>query len=206
MKDRPICEASDPIAPAIDDRLVLRHTFARAYAEPKTLKPRRARMPHHELPSLDGMVLVFDCETVDHSLTFGALEIYERRKLKTRAVFYRDDLPETDPKGYEQLKEICRTLDVRLVNREWFFQNAIWPARKYGWTTAGFNIAYDLSRVADSVEPATKTARLGARFCNGFAFKKGLVGTKKDVPPPVFCRIKRDDRHHVRFDMKRGRA
>ena len=134
------------------------------------------------------MVLVFDCETIDHRLTFGAVEVYEHRQLKSRAVFYRDDLPESDPEGYERLKEICRAVDVRLVNREWFFQNAIWPARKYGWMVAGFNIAYDLSRIADSVEPATKTARLGARFCNGFAFKKGLVGTKKDVPPPVFCR------------------
>jgi hypothetical protein len=196
--------ARDPVEPTIDERLVLRHVFARAYAEPQGQKRRTSRRPGGELPSLDGMVLVFDCETVDHRLKFGALEIYQRRRLKTRAVFYRDDLPEADPEGHEQLKEICRAADVRLVNREWFFQNAIWPARKYGWTIAGFNIAYDLSRIADSVEPATKTARLGARFCNGFAFKKGLVGTKKDVPPPVFCRIKRDDRHHVRFDMKRA--
>jgi hypothetical protein len=206
VSHEPIDEASgalyDPIEPAIDERLVLRSIFARAYVEPKELKRRKSEGPYRELPSLDGMVLSFDCETVEHGMTFGALEIYKRRRLKTRAVFYRDDLPATNPKGYDRLKAICRELDVRLVKREWLFQHAIWPARKYGWTIAGFNVAYDLSRVADCFEPATITARLGALYCNGFALKKGLVGTKKDVPPPVFCRIKRDDRHHVRFDMK----
>lgn len=206
MKRLPTSDAPeahyDPIVPTIDERHVLRHVFARAYAEPKGRKRRKSPMPRGNPPSLDGMVLVFDCETVEHTLTFGVLEIYQKRRLKTRAVFYRDDLPQADPDGYERLKRICRDLDVRLVNREWLFQQAIWPARKRGWTIAGFNLAYDLSRVADSFEPATKTARQGTRYCNGFAFKKGLVGTKKDVPQPVFCRIKRDDRHHVRFDMK----
>ena len=55
----------DPVEPAIDDRLVLRHIFARAYAEPKGLKTAQSRTPRSELPSLDGMVLVFDCETVE---------------------------------------------------------------------------------------------------------------------------------------------
>ena len=191
----------DPIVPTIDERLILRHIFARAYAEPVGRKSRAPRTRRRELPSLDGMVLVFDCETVEHRLTFGVLEIYERRRLKTRAVFYRDDLQSTDPIGFVRLKTICRALGVKLVKREWLFQHAIWPARKYGWAIVGFNVAYDLSRVADSFEPATKTARYGARFCNGFELRKRFVGTKSHIIRP-FCRIKRDDRHHVRFDMK----
>ena len=43
---------------------------------------------------------------------------------------------------------------------------------------------------------------LGARFCNGFELQERLVGTKKMSHIRPFCRIKRDDRHHVRFDMK----
>lgn len=191
----------EPIVPAIDDRLILRHVFARAYAEPLGRKKRASRPRRGELPSLDGMVLVFDCETVEHKLTFGALEIYERRRLKTRAVFYRDDLQSTDPVGFVRLKTICRALGVKLVKREWLFQHAIWPARKHGWATVGFNVAYDLSRIADAFDRATKTARYGARYCNGFELQKRFVGTKSHIIRP-FCRIKRDDRHHVRFDMK----
>lgn len=130
----------EPIVPTIDDRLILRHIFARAYAEPQGRKTRAPRTPRSELPSLDGMVLVLDCETVEHRLTFGVLEIYERRRLKTRAVFYRDDLQSTDPIGFVRLKTICRALGVKLVKREWLFQHAIWPARKYGWAIVGFNV------------------------------------------------------------------
>ena len=56
----------EPILPTIDDRLLLRHVFARAYAEPQGRKTRAPRTPRSELPSLDVMVLVFDCETVEH--------------------------------------------------------------------------------------------------------------------------------------------
>ena len=74
--------------------------FSRAHTPSrKRAKPARPHAPRSELPSLDGMVLVFDCETVEHRLTFGVLEIYERRRLKTRAVFYRDDL-QSDGSGW----------------------------------------------------------------------------------------------------------
>jgi hypothetical protein len=33
-----------------------------------------------------------------------------------------------------------RALGVKLVKREWLFQQAIWPARKYGWAIVGFNV------------------------------------------------------------------
>jgi hypothetical protein len=56
----------EPIVPTIEDRLILRHIFARAYAEPQGRKTRAPRTPRSELPSLDVMVLVFDCETVEH--------------------------------------------------------------------------------------------------------------------------------------------
>lgn len=191
----------DPIEPQIESRSICREAFARAYAEPVGQRKGKASQTDcKELPSLDGTVLVFDTETVEHKLTFGALEIYKRRKLKTRAVFYRDDLPTTDPPAFERLKAVCIELDVKLASREWLFQNGVWPARKYGWTIAGFNIPYDLSRIADGYEAATKTGRMGARFCNGFAFTKRL--TNGDVS--AWLRIKRDDRHHVRYDAKRA--
>jgi hypothetical protein len=202
----------EPIVPSIAEDSFCRSIFIRSYSEPvghKRNRPPRARRP---LPSLDATVAVFDVETVDHRAMYGVAEIYRRFGLtrswdklrpKERVVFYRDDLRDTDPDGYQQLLDICRELDVKLVPQEWLFQNVIWPARRSGWVLAGHNIAYDLTRVSDYFEPATKTARLGTRFCNGFALFKSFP-THDGTPPPPFCRIKRDDRHHVRFEMNKA--
>ena len=197
----------DPIVPTIEPDSVCSHIFTRAYAEPVGWK----RQPHKRggdlPPSLDGTVLCFDVETVKHQLTFGVALFFENRRCKERVVFHRDNLLITDPDGYERLGKICDMLDskpgprLKLVKLEWLFQNGIWPARKHGWVIAGHNIVYDLTRIADSWEKATRTARLGAGFCNGFALKHHFT-TKDGLQTPIFCRIKRDDRHHVRFDMK----
>ncbi len=198
-----------PIEPEIDDVSICTDTFTRVYAEPVGWKRRSRAAKTRPLPSLEGTVLVLDTETVLHQLTAGVAEIYERQQCKERVVFHRNDLQRTDPAGYERLKEICDVLDVgpgpriKLVNLEWLFQNGIWPARKHGWIIAGHNIVYDFSRIADSWGKATKSARDGARFCNGFGFKHHFT-TKNGLQTPVFCRIKRDDRHHIRYDMKKA--
>lgn len=192
----------DPIDPTVDPGSVCHTIFTRAHAEPITRR-RHRRSPQGKLPSLDGTVVVFDTETVDHRLTFGVVELYEHHKLDKRAVFYADDMPTRNPQAFERLKRICRTLDVNLVSREWFFQQAMWPARKHGWIVVGFNPAYDFSRVADAFDRATRTGRLGTRFCNGFGFQKHFT-TKDGKQTPVFLRIKRDDRHHVRYDLRKG--
>jgi hypothetical protein len=204
MADVPIY---DPIAPVIEPDSICSHIFTRAYAEPVGWKRQPRKRKGASPPSLDGTVLVFDVESVNHELTFGVAQFYENRRCKERVVFYRDSLPATDPEGYDRLGDICDQLDtepgprLKLVKLEWLFQNGIWPARKHGWVISGHNIVYDLSRIADSWEKATKTARLGARFCNGFALKHHFT-TKDGLQTPIFCRIKRDDRHHIRFDMK----
>jgi hypothetical protein len=204
MADFPIYQ---PIVPTKEPESICSHIFTRAYAEPVGWK----RQPHTRdggsPPSLDGTVLVFDTETVKHELTFGVALFYEKRRCKERVIFHRDNLSLSDPDAYDRLKVICDQLDaqagprIKLVMLEWLFQNGIWPARKHGWVIAGHNIVYDLSRIADSWEKATKTGRLGARFCNGFALKHHFT-TKDGLQTPIFCRIKRDDRHHVRFEMK----
>jgi hypothetical protein len=204
MADVPVCY---PITLVIEPDSVCSHIFTRAYAEPVGWKRQRHKRDGSEPPSLHGAVIVFDTETVKHQLTFGVALFFENRRCKERVVFHRDDLSVTDPDGYARLCDICDALDtepgprLKLVKLEWFFQNGIWPARKHGWVIAGHNIVYDLSRIADSWERATRTSRLGASFCNGFALKHHFT-TKDGLQTPIFCRIKRDDRHHVRFDTK----
>ena len=56
-----------------------------------------------------------------------------------------------------------------------------------------------------------KTARPGSRYCNGVAlthaftvYDEASEALRKAAP--AFARIKRDDRHHVRYDVKNGRV
>lgn len=211
----------EPFKPKIAPTSVATKAFVRAYAEPRQQWRYRQRQlskeedrPKHPRPPrkvFDGTLFVFDTETVEHRLTFGAFEEWRHRKLIARAVFYLDSLPVTDPEAFERLQAICETLDVRLVSLESIFQQYIWPLRDRGGTVVCFNAPYDLSRIADGWHSATKTDRRGTRYCNGVALTHtfAVYNEKTDAleeVAPVFVRIKRDDRHHVRYDFKNGRV
>lgn len=212
----------DPTEPEIAPSSICHEIFVRAYAEPR-LAHRSSREPWQSRARpkswFGGEFIVIDTETVDHKLTFGAYERYRRHKLIERAVFHADSLPRTDPDGFRRLQGICRTLDVRLYSLASVFSSHIWRMRKSGGTFCFFNASYDLSRLASSWRPATAGARRGARFVNGFEFirsfrtakdahGKPMVGAdgtlQSRIVDAVFARIRRDDRHHVRYDMARG--
>ncbi len=213
----------DPVVPEIASSSICEEIFVRGYAEPQL--PRRggaaARWEPRTRPRswFDGEFFVIDTETVQHRLTFGAYERYKRGKCIERAVFCRDDLPSTDPEGFAQLRAVCRKLGVRLYFLANVFSSHIWRMRRTGGTFVFFNASYDLSRLASTWRPAVATARRGARFINGFEFirsfetwkdrhGKPLVGSDGALQSRIverpFVRIRRDDRHHVRYDM--GRA
>ncbi len=206
-----------PAAPTIAPISVATKLFVRAYAEPRQqrrYRDRRARKeqapkrPPHAL--FDGTIIVLDTETVEHGLKFGVFEEWRRRKFVTRAVFYADALPIDDPTKFKLLRDICDTLGVRLVSLESLFQLRLWKLRDRGGTICCFNAPYDLSRICDGWHSATKTDRAGSRYCNGVALTRSFSvydeasGTAQRQEP-VFVRIKRDDRHHVRYDFKNGR-
>jgi hypothetical protein len=211
----------DPIEPNIASSAICSEIFVRAYAEPQ-LPNRRGVAPEFSPrhPRADswftGEFLVIDTETVRHQLTFGAYERYNHGKLIEPAIFCRDDLPTTDPDGFATLQAICRRRDVRLYLLANVFSSHIWRLRRRGGTFCFFNASYDLSRLASSWRPATAGKRRGTRFVNGFEFlrhfesakdergrpivdDKGNLGTRTVEAP--FVRIRRDDRHHVRYDM-----
>jgi hypothetical protein len=212
----------DPVIPDIADSSICHEIFVRGYAEPvrARTKPRGDR-PRQARPEswFDGEFLAIDTETVDHRLTFGAYERYRRQKCIERGVFCRDDLPTSDPPAFKELQAICKRLGVRLYLLANVFSSHIWRLRRTGGTFTFFNASYDLSRLASSWRPATLTARRGAKFENGFEFLRSFESYKdRDGAPLIggdgelqsrtierpYVRIRRDDRHHVRYDM--GRA
>ena len=213
----------DPVVPDIAPSSICEEIFVRAYSEPQL--PRRKGSPDLRKPRthpetwFDGEFLVIDTETVEHRLTFGAYERYKRGGCIERAVFCADDLPSTQPDNFGNLQAICEKLGVRLYLLANVFTSHIWRMRRNGGTLTFFNASYDLSRLATSWKPAVATARRNARFVNGFEFirsfetwkdrhGKPLVGPdgilQSRIVEQPFVRIRRDDRHHVRYDM--GRA
>jgi hypothetical protein len=210
----------DPIEPDIAPSSICSEIFVRAYAEPQLARGQNA--PESWKPRtrpdswFEGEFIVIDTETVNHALTFGAYERYHNRKLIESAVFCRDDLPTTDSEGFARLRAFCRQRGLRLYLLANVFSAHIWRLRRKGGTFCFFNASYDLSRLASSWRSATANRRRGARFVNGFEFLRRFTTSKDKHGKPLigpdgrllsrtierpFVRIRRDDRHHVRYDM-----
>jgi hypothetical protein len=192
--------------------------FVRGYAESKKRRSRKWQPRESTRPAswFDERFCVIDTETVDHELKFGAFAFYDRKKLVKRAVFYRDDLPTRDSASFEELRRICRARQLPLYSLGYVFTSYIWKWRRIGGTFTFFNASYDLSRLATHWKPATEGMRRGSSFVNGFAFTRTFDTAKDGDGKPMldadgellhrtvertFVRIRRDDRHHSRYDM-----
>lgn len=119
-------------------------------------------------------ILVFDTETTTDTtqrLTFGCFRIYEVGEsgsilgLIEEGLIYADDLPEKDPAGHRLLRTYAethqapvnhsvRTLAValrrlQLLSRTEFVEKVLWRrAYRYRMGIVGFNLPFDLSRIA----------------------------------------------------------
>lgn len=119
------------------------------------------------------LMLAFDCETtLDYAqaLTFGFARLFRltwvRRSVKLKCIgeflFHADELPETDPEGYQALRAYCRgRLPALDEPRDPFPQLLLWLmprsefvklfydyAYKQRAMVIGFNLPFDISRLA----------------------------------------------------------
>jgi len=113
-------------------------------------------------------MLVFDTETqTDEAqrLTFGSYRFFVDNELHEEGLFYADDLPAKDRKtleGYVAEKN-RRGTHLLLLNRRKFlkkFYKAVYKGRAL---LVGFNLPFDLSRIAIAGRPAR------GRFAGGFS-------------------------------------
>jgi len=113
-------------------------------------------------------MLVFDTETqTDEAqrLTFGSYRFFVDNELHEEGLFYADDLPAKDRKtleGYVAEKN-RRGTHLLLLNRRKFlkkFYKAVYKGRAL---LVGFNLPFDLSRIAIAGHPAR------GRFAGGFS-------------------------------------
>lgn len=136
-------------------------------------------------------ILVFDTETsadTTQNLNFGSFRIYELDyegqilTLIEEGVFYQDDLPTRDPNGFATLQEYAEShtapIDHRILSmsiadrklhflsRSEFVEHYIWRrAYRYRMGIVGFNLPFDISRIAVDVGAAR------GFYDGGFSFK-----------------------------------
>jgi hypothetical protein len=113
-------------------------------------------------------MLVFDTETrtdASQRLTFGSYRFLVNDQLREEGLFYADDLPSKDRETLEQYVAAHKKRGIRLLllsRREFLkkFYKAVYKGRAL---LVGFNLPFDLSRIAFTSRPAR------GRFVGGFS-------------------------------------
>lgn len=165
-------------------------TAVRAWTTPTTPPTARSRRPQR-IASLPGQLLVFDCETTTdpaQALTFGAWRqcrmVGTNLATDVEGLFYADDFPDTDPAGFAALQDHARTQPgaggrrLQLLSRSEFVERVFFQlAYRTRATVVGFNLPFDLSRLAIAHGDGRK-ANYGAFSLLLFAGKEGHAENK----------------------------
>jgi hypothetical protein len=141
-------------------------TAVRAWVEPK--QPRRSP-PQRELPwraiRFDERVLVFDTETTTdftQRLLFGVFRNYEHGELLEEALFLGDNISDSE-KATARAYASARELTV--YTRTEFVEKIFYPeVYVQGSLCVGFNLPFDLSRIAVQANPGKGKHRRTFRF------------------------------------------
>ena len=144
-----------------------------------TERKRSARENSHSksrFPRWGRLVLVLDTETSTDSaqrLTFGSARLCKWRsdgglECVREYLFHADDLQKFDPAGLYVLQDYFRRLrephKCELLSRREFVENVLWIAFKSEVLIIGFNLPFDISRLAIHWTEAR------GRFAKGFSF------------------------------------
>ena len=167
------------------------------------------------------LVLVLDTETTldeTQRLLYGCWRLCKWRLDGALAcigegLFYADDLPESDPAGYETLTSYARNHSADTAP-PWPRQLKLMSARRfvktvllrYGWKparkalVAGFNVPFDLSRLGLSVGNARGKSSGGFSFVLS-TYPDPETGSEKESPyaPRLQVVTESSKRHRIRF-------
>jgi len=146
----------------------------RVYPAPKDA-PESRKMNKHALKTwrLPTEMLVFDTETTTDAtqrLTFGSYRFFVKGRCLEEGLFYGDDLP-AEKLGILRRYVATHPADtvqdgvreLRLLTRSEFVKELYRTAYKSRCLLVGFNLPFDLSRIAYDVAPAR------GRFAGGFS-------------------------------------
>jgi len=133
------------------------------------LKPTEPKRRKNKVWHLPRAMFVFDTETrtdASQRLTFGSYRFFVDNQLREEGLFYADDLPSKDRKRLEKYVAAQNRRGTRLLLltlREFLTKlyKAVYKGRAM---LVGFNLPFDLSRIAFTARPAR------GRFAGGFSF------------------------------------
>jgi len=170
----------------------------RVYPEPKYAEADARSRKRWQCP---GAMFVFDTETrtdATQSLTFGSYRFIVAGRCLEEGIFYGDDLLEKERKFLEDyvLTHGAETADggirkIRLLTRRQFlakFYKAVYKGR---CLLVGFNLPFDLSRIASDVTDAR--GRFAGGFSLGFWSYRDKSGSESADPYRPRVRIKHID-------------
>jgi hypothetical protein len=124
------------------------------------------------IPPID-WVLVFDCETrttPDQRLRFGAYQLRNKGRPFERGAFYEPEVLSAEDLTVlsKVVSEESETSDgerVRLLTRDQFVDQVLYGSgRDVGAQIVGFNLPFDLSRLAIDYDSARRSMRGGFTF------------------------------------------
>ena len=155
--------------PSVDvpvDRLPL---FLRGYV----VRDAKAKAKEFEAepkvgPSDEGWTLTFDCETTTdeaQALRFGAYQLRKGDTLKEEGLFHAEGMADDGP-DMAVLREVQKARGLKLRNVRHFVDYVFFDKiYQLGGTIIGFNLPFDISRIAVHHGSAQKSMR------GGFSFK-----------------------------------
>ena len=165
-------------APAAERRTI----FLRAYAEPQKKKSSRKADAH---PS--DWVLVFDTETTDDEtqrLRFGTFQLRKASLLKRKGIFFDPEAvsqSEVETLQRESVRHACDLLTLREFVDTMIFDGVY----AVGGTIVGFNLPFDISRLAIKHGTAPRIRRrngsIDRSMVGGFTFTLSPLAERSHV-------------------------
>jgi hypothetical protein len=169
---------TDAHAAPIEPRSIL----LRGYVEtPPPAKPR----PWWKQPP-SRFALFFDTETRSdgaQQLRFGCYQLWEGDRRRERGIFY--DPESVKPAEFAELQQVARSRGHRLMTTAEFVDRVFYPSAKAGAMIVGFNLPFDISRIAIHHDTARAVRRrngtVDRSMQGGFTFKFSSDPAHKNV-------------------------
>jgi hypothetical protein len=150
-----------------------RSILLRGYVETE-LPP--ARKPDWWTQPPSRFVLFFDTETTDDAaqrLRFGCYQLLEQGLPRQRGIFYDPDA--LKPGELSELRRVAALRHQRLMTASEFIDRVFYPVANAGGTIVGFNLPFDISRIAIAHDTARvvprKNGSVDRSMQGGFTFK-----------------------------------
>jgi hypothetical protein len=160
-----------------------RPILLRGYVETDAPRERKGR---RWMPPASRFALFFDTETnpdAAQRLRFGCYQVWEGEHRRERGIFY--DLGNVKPSELAELRRVARSRGHRLMTAADFVDRIFYPSAKAGATIVGFNLPFDISRLAIGHDTARAVRRrngtVDRSMQGGFTFKLSEDPTNGNV-------------------------